>query len=109
MEIRHQVLAKRKLGLSNIISLSFFHLLICICNSFSFPFLFFSIVFLLVLFGKLWGAGCFTAPNGDKYPQMWDQGLPAMTSTLIEMLGVTQEVDEEEGLEFVEEVIYTFN
>jgi hypothetical protein len=54
----------------------------------------------------MWGAGCFTAQNGDKYPQMWDQGLPAMTSTLIdriEMMDETHE-DEEDGLVFVEEV-----
>ena len=64
-------------------------------------------VFPLFLFEKMWGAGCFTSRNGDKYPQMWDQGLPAMTSTIlerIEMMGETQEVDEEEGLVFVEEV-----
>ena len=24
---------------------------------------------------QMWGVGCFTALNGDKYPQMWDQGV----------------------------------
>jgi hypothetical protein len=56
----------------------------------------------------MWGAGCFTARNGDKYPQIWDQGLPAMAFDLVKTLDVAQKRDAEEGLVFVEEVIYVY-